>query len=160
MAVTPIEVIAPVAASIITAVGTILTFRWQEESKRKKDERDNQMNIWKMVDEVVDERVAELRADRDQQKKEAEEAKKERNQIASELFGLHREVAVLKAENEEIKLHRTQAINRMREELNEFGRRNMALTAENAELKTQLDFLHKENQELKQQLAHVQQQPD
>jgi chromosome segregation ATPase len=160
MAVSTIEVVAPVAASVITAFGTILTFRWQEESKRKKDDRENQLTIWSKVDEIVDERVKELRSDRDQLKKEAEEAKKERNQVSSELYALQREVAVLKSENEEIKLHRTQSINRMRQELNEFGRRNTALTAENAEMKTQLDFLHRENQELKQQLAHVQQQPD
>jgi len=161
-----VEVIAGAAAGIITALGTVIVARWQEESKRQSEAGKNKLDLLAKVDEMVDERVAELRADRDQLKSEAEEArrdreaaKKERNQIADELFTMQREIAVLKAENEEVKLHRTQAINRMREELNEFNRRNMALTGENAELKTQVSFLMEENKQLRQQINDLQQCP-
>ena len=162
-----VEVVAGAAAGIVGAFGTIVIARWQEDTKRQSEAGKNKLDLMAKLDEMVDERVAEIRADRDQLKREVEEAKKdreqakkERNQIGEELFAMHREIAVLKAENEEIKLHRTQALNRMRDEVNEFNRRNMALTGENAELKTQVSFLMEENKQLRQQINDLQQCPN
>lgn len=162
MAVTALEVLVPALASIITAAGTILTFRWQEETKRKKDERENQITIWNKVDEIVDERVAEIRADRDEVKAQLKTGEKERRRLAEEQSKLKEGNAILKSQISEIQLHREQAINRMRQEVNVLADKKAVLTAENAELRTQVEFLTEENKRLRQQIScsdDVQQQP-
>jgi FtsZ-binding cell division protein ZapB len=160
MAVTALEVVVPALASIITASGTILTFRWQEESKRKKDERENQITLWNKVDEIVDERVRELREDRDRIKKEADQAYQDRNRLSTEVLQMQREIAILKSKQQESELHKQQAMTRMRHEVGVFSSRNTALTAENSELKTQVEFLLQESKQLRQQLSDVQQCPN
>jgi|GEM_PF-5120324 len=158
MAVTPLEVIVPALASIITATGTIFTLRWQEETKRKQHERENQITIWNKVDEIVDERVAEIRADRDEVKAQLKEGERERRRLAEDQAKLKEANAILKSQISEIQLHREQAINRMRQELGSLHEKNTILLAEKAELQTQLGLLRQENQELRQEL-NVQQQP-
>lgn len=152
MAVTPLEVVVPALASIITAAGTIFTFRWQEETKRKKDERENQITLIHKVDELVDERMAESRADRNEMKAQLRQAEKERRKLAEEQANFKQENAILKSQISEIQLHREQAINRMRQEVNSLFNKNAILTAENAELRTQVEFLTEENKRLRQQI--------
>nr|WP_290226319.1 hypothetical protein [Trichocoleus desertorum] len=163
MAVTPLEVVVPALAGIITAGGTILTFRWQEETKRKKDERENQVTLINKVDELVDERMAESRADRNEMKTQLRQAEKERRKLAEEQATLKEANAILKSQISEIQLHREQAINRMRQEVNVLFDKKTVLTAENAELRTQLESLAEENSRLRQQIncssEDVQQQP-
>jgi chromosome segregation ATPase len=152
MAVTPLEVIVPALASIITATGTIFTLRWQEETKRKQHERENQITIWNKVDEIVDERVAEIRADRDEVKAQLKEGERERRRLAEDQAKLKEANAILKSQISEIQLHREQAINRMRQELGSLHEKNTILLAEKVELQTQLGLLRQENQELRQEL--------
>src|SRR6478672_7735201 len=130
MAVTPLEVIVPALASIITATGTIFTLRWQEETKRKQHERENQITIWNKVDEIVDERVAEIRADRDEVKAQLKEGERERRRLAEDQAKLKEANAILKSQISEIQLHREQAINRMRQELGSLNEKNTILLAE------------------------------
>jgi chromosome segregation ATPase len=158
MAVTALEVILPAVSSIITAAGTIITLRWQEETKRKQHERENQITMLDKVDELVDERLAESRADRAEMKGQLRQAEKERKRLAEEQISLKEANAVLRSQISEIQLHREQAINRMRQELNALGDKNTVLLAQNVELETQLTALQRENQQLRQQLADVRQQ--
>ena len=158
MAVSALEVVVPALAGIISAAGTILTIRWQEETKRKKDERENQITIWNKVDEIVDERVDEIRADRDEMKLQLRQGEKERKRLAEDQAKLKEGNAILKSQISEIQLHREQAINRMRHEVNSLVEKHTILLAEKAELQIQVDLLRQEAQELRQQLCDVQQQ--
>lgn len=157
MALSALEVVAPVAASVITALGTIVTFRWQEETKRKQHDRDTQLLLWQKVDEVVDERVAEIRKDRDEVKKQLRKGQEERERLFSEQSGLKESNAILKSTISDLQLQREQAINRMRRELNSALEKNTVLFARNADLEAQILMLQQENALLLQELSNVQQ---
>lgn len=119
------------SAAIVSAVGTILVSRQQEKHKQ-------QVFLTEKVDEIIDERVSELRADRDRLKIEADHGWQERNRLSLEVLALQQEMAVLKTKLHEIELHRAQAITRMRHEVRIYSERYMVLLTENAELRTKL----------------------
>lgn len=141
----------PALAGIIGAIGTILIARWTQQGQQK-------VFLTEKVDEIVDERVAELRADRDAVRAELRVGEEERQRLFEGQFKLREANAILKSKITEIQLHREQAINRMRRELSAFQDKNTALFAKNAEMEAQIQFLQQENQKLRQQIHDVQQQ--
>lgn len=143
----------PALGGIIGAVGTIMIARWQQKGQ-------SQVFLTQKVDEIIDERVSEMKADRDNFKTQLEQAWQERNQLSVEQMKMRETVASLKTKIQDIELHRAQALTRMRHEVNAIGRKNTVLLAKNAELETQLNLLQQENQQLRQQINELQQRPD
>lgn len=140
----------PAASGIIAAIGTILIARWTQEGQQK-------VFLTEKVDEIVDERVAELKADRDAIKTELKLAEQERHKLFSEQGKLRESNALLRSKISEIQLHREQAINRMRRELSASIQKNTVLLAKCSELETQLNLSMQENQQLRQQINELQQ---
>lgn len=126
-----LNTLAPVLSGIIGAIGAILIARWQEEGK-------SQVFLTEKVDEIVDERVSELRAERDQLRAEMQQAWQERNQLSLQLLSLREEIAVLRNKQKELELHRQQAITRMRHEIKAYSERYLILLTENTELRLKL----------------------
>lgn len=124
-------------AAIIGAIGTILIARWQHEGNQR-------VFMTQKIDEIVDERVAEMRADRDEFKKQLQVGEEERRRLFQNQSSLREANALLKSKINEIQLQREQAINRMRRELNHALEKNTVLFAKNAELETQISLLQTE----------------
>ncbi len=145
----------PALSGIIGAVGTIIIARWQHQGQQQQHQNQQQIFLTQKIDEIVDERVAEIRADRDEVKQQLRRADKERQRLFDEQMGLKESNAILKAKMNEIQLHREQAINRMRAEVAEYNKKNTLLMAKNIELEAQLALLRQENERLKHDFAEL-----
>lgn len=139
----------PALSGIIAAVGTIVIAGWQHKGQQQQQQNQQQVFLTQKIDEIVDERVAEIRADRDEVKAQLRRADKERQRLFDEQMALKESNAILKAKMNEIQLHREQAINRMRAEVAEFSKKNTLLMAKNIELESQLALIRQENEKLK-----------
>lgn len=121
----------PALAGIISAVGTIVIARWQEQGK-------NQVFMTQKVDEIVDERVSELKAERDRLQAEIERFYEIREKLTEQLIQNRERIKSLENNYHELQLQRNQAMTRMRHEITEYGRRYTILLTENTQFRLQL----------------------
>lgn len=125
------DLLWPALAGIISAVGTIFIAKWQEEGK-------NQIFMTQKVDEIVDERVSELKTERDRLQAEIERFYEIREKLTEQLIQNRERIKSLENNYHELQLQRNQAITRMRHEIGEYGKRYTTLLAENTQLRIQL----------------------